>query len=239
MHLLFLLTLLFSVSAFAGGNERVPDFNNAKKILNRFDVFSETTLYCGCKVVKGKNIDMKGCGYVPPKKSKRAGKMEWEHVVPASALSGGIAYNKKLCGKKKSKRQCLESTNGTYARRLGDMYNLYAEDGLINHLRSDKPHEELTSSDKSFGKCDIKIGKHGFTARKEARGIVARTYLYMDKTYPNIGIISSKNRKLYDAWNKLYPVTSWECNRTKKIESLQGNENEFVKKPCQEKNLWK
>lgn len=164
-------------------------------------------------------------------------KIEWEHIVPASALSEGIAYNKALCGKK-SKRACLESSIPEYAYRTADLYNLVAEDGLINQIRSDKPMEEISYSEKSFGKCDIKTNKRSFTPRKEAKGFVARTYLYMDQAYPQARVISNKNRKLYEAWNKMYPVTKTECQRAKFIESLQKNENSFVKQPCQQANLW-
>lgn len=232
-----MIFILLATSTVFAQNTRIPDFNNSKKILKKFPIFNEETLYCGCKIVNTKYVDKESCGYVPPSDSSRAGKIEWEHVVPASALSEGIAYNKSVCGKK-SKRTCLEQNDPEYARRTADLYNLYAEDGLVNMLRSDKPQEELTSSDKSFGKCDIKIGKHGFTPRKEAKGIVARTYLYMDKAYPTAHLISNKNRKLYDAWNKMYPVSKKECERAKFIEKLQNNENSFVKKPCQEKSLW-
>lgn len=228
--------LSFLISTAGAQNTRIPNFNNSKKILKKFPIFNEETLYCGCKIV-GAKVDMASCGYVPPSTSKRAGKVEWEHVVPASALSQGVAYNKSLCGKK-SKRACLENKVPDYARRTADLYNLYAEDGLVNQIRSDKPQEELTDSEKSFGKCDIKTNKRGFTPRKEAKGIVARIYLYMDQAYPQAHVVSNKNRKLYEAWNKMYPVSKKECERVKFIEKLQQNENIFVKKPCQELKLW-
>ena len=41
-----------------------------------------------------------------------------------------------------------------------------------------------------------------------------------------------------DAWDKQYPVERWECARAKRIEAIQGNENPFVKNPCQENKLW-
>lgn len=236
MKTLIIILSLFSLNSYAQ-NTRIPNFNNSKKILKKFEIFNKETLYCGCAIKNEKYVDKESCGYVPPSSSTRGGKVEWEHVVPASALSEGIAYNKSICGKK-NKRTCLETSDPEYAFRTADLYNLYAEDGLVNMLRSDKPHEELSTSDKSFGKCDIKINKHGFTPRKEAKGIVARTYLYMDKAYPSAHVISNKNRKLYDAWNKMYPVTKEECSRAKFIESLQKNENSFVKLPCQEKKLW-
>lgn len=233
---LILLLISFSTLAF-GQNARIDDFNSAKKILKKFEIFNEETLYCGCKIVNKNKIDSSSCGYVPPSSSKRALKVEWEHVVPASALSNGVSYNKSLCGKK-SKRACLEEKVPDYARRLADLYNLYAEDGLTNALRSDKPQEELVSSDKSFGKCDIKISSRGFTPRKEAKGVVARIYMYMDKAYPSASVVSSKNRKLYEAWDKMYPVTEKECKRAKFIESIQQNSNDFVKIPCQKNGLY-
>lgn len=234
-YVFLMVSLLFSISAFAQ-NTRITDFNSSKKILKRFEIFNQETLYCGCKV-NGNKIDPKECGYVPSSSSTRALKVEWEHIVPASALSEGIAYNKSLCGKK-SKRTCLEQTDKSYAYRTADLYNLVPEDGLLNQLRSDKPMEELVASDKSFGKCNVKVSKRGFTPRPEAKGFVARTYMYMDKAYPTAHVISNKNRKLYEAWNKMFPVTKSECQRAKKIESLQLNENEFVKKPCVAAGLW-
>lgn len=36
----------------------------------------------------------------------------------------------------------------------------------------------------------------------------------------------------------MYPVDEWECTRAKRIESIQGNENIFVKNMCIEKGLW-
>lgn len=235
-NLLILITILFSSQVLAQ-NTRIPNFSNSKKILKKFPVFYQETLYCGCKIINKNKVDMNSCGYIPPSSSSRAGKVEWEHIVPASALSEGVYYNKSLCGKK-SKRACLEKTNPNYSFRISDLYNLHAEDGLVNLIRSDKPIEEVLVSDKSFGRCDIKSSKRGFTPRKEAKGFVARTYLYMDKAYPTAKVVSNKNRKLYEAWSKMYPVTKEECARAKMIETLQLNENEFVKKPCQLKSLW-
>ena len=64
--------------------------------------------------------------------------------------------------------------------------------------------------------------------RKEIRGEIARTYMYMDSVYPDRGIISKKNWELFDAWNKSDPVDDWECERPKRIEKIQGNRNEIV-----------
>ena len=64
------------------------------------------------------------------------------------------------------------------------------------------------------------------------KGVVARTYMYMDLSYPNRGIISDKNRKLFDVWDKLYPANKWECERARIIESMQGNQNQILEARC-------
>jgi deoxyribonuclease-1 len=50
--------------------------------------------------------------------------------------------------------------------------------------------------------------------------------------YQGRGIISKKNRKLFDSWNQSDPVDELECERAKRIEKIQGNRNEVVMKDC-------
>jgi deoxyribonuclease-1 len=50
----------------------------------------------------------------------------------------------------------------------------------------------------------------------------------MDAAYPGHGIISDKNRKLFEAWNKEDPVDDWERERARRIEQVQGNPNPYV-----------
>jgi deoxyribonuclease-1 len=84
----------------------------------------------------------------------------------------------------------------------------------------------------TFGECKAIIEGRKFEPMDHAKGIVARTYMYMDQTYPGRGIISDKNKKLFEAWDKLFPVTQWECRRAELIRSFQGNENPVLKKVC-------
>jgi deoxyribonuclease-1 len=51
----------------------------------------------------------------------------------------------------------------------------------------------------------------------------------MDAAYPGHGIISNKNRKLFDVW---------ECQCVKRIENIQSNKNPFEKQLCLEEGLW-
>jgi endonuclease I len=47
--------------------------------------------------------------------------------------------------------------------------------------------------------------------------------------YPGRGVISEKNRKLFQAGDREDPVDAWERERVRRIEPLQGNTNPFVK----------
>jgi deoxyribonuclease-1 len=51
------------------------------------------------------------------------------------------------------------------------------------------------------------------------------------------GVISKKNETLFQAWEKEAPADAWECERCRRIEKIQGNENRFVKKACLDANL--
>lgn len=225
-----------SFSAFA----EIQNFREAKKVLPQIYLNHETTLYCGCKY-SGKTIDLKSCGYVPQKDSKRATRLEWEHVVPAHAF--GQAFSEwregspKCVSRKKKKlfkgRKCAR-TNPLFAKMEADLYNLYPEVGELNGLRSNFSMAALSPSPKdvTFGACRARIQERKFEPMDSAKGIVARTYMYMDQAYPGRGIISSKNRKLFEAWNKTFPVTPWECERAKRIEKFNKTPNHVLKTLC-------
>lgn len=226
------------------GNLTISNFSKAKKMMKNNSDFFVETLYCGCSINNKKNVDYKSCGYVPPTNKKgsvssRAGKIEFEHV--SAAESWGQSFKewrnpKEICGAKYTGRKCAE-TNPEFSRMESDVHNLWAEDGLTNLLRSNKTHQMLTESDYSFGKCDIKLTKSGFLARPESRGIIARTLKYMDWAYPGRGVISEKNRPLYDAWDKMYKASKLECLHNKAAMEIQGNSNPFSDKACKEAGL--
>ena len=71
-----------------------------------------------------------------------------------------------------------------------------------------------------------------------ARGQIARTYKYTADAYAPRDRMGRQQAQLMDAWDKMYPVDAWECTRAKRIESLHGNGNPFVKEPCREGGLW-
>ena len=70
-----------------------------------------------------------------------------------------------------------------------------------------------------------------------ARGRIARTYMYMDTTYPKYAM-SKQQRQLMNSWDKTYPVSRWECERVKRIQTLQKNQNPITQSRCEAAGLW-
>jgi len=233
-HLLILLSILFCSSQAFPQNTQITSFSKSKKLLLKLYKDNPVTLYCGCSY-KGKKPNFSSCGYIPKKDNKRANRIEWEHVVPAHAFGQTFSewrnghpkcVTKK--GKKFKGRKCAEKMNKEYRRMQADMFNLYPAIGEVNGRRSNYSMAII----EEFGKCDVEIKNKKVEPKESIRGEIARTYLYMDSVYPGRGIISKKNRKLFDAWNQSDPVDEWECERAKRIERIQGNRNEVVMGSC-------
>jgi deoxyribonuclease-1 len=75
------------------------------------------------------------------------------------------------------------------------------------------------------------IQKAGCSSQPTAtRGNIACTYFYFKKQY---GLrISSKQMKLFNAWDRMDPVNAAECQIHKKKSKVQKVENPFVAKHC-------
>lgn len=236
-----LLLILFSLSTHAQllGNRKIGTFETAKKHANEIFSFNPVTVYCPCKY-SGEKVDLDGCGYDIYKDPERAYRLEWEHIVPAENFGESFAEWRTPCfnsnGKKLPRRKCAEK-NDDFKHMEADLYNLWPISGELNNMRSNLSFGEIGDSDQfiTFGKCAARVSKNTrrFMPMNEYKGIVARTYFYMDASYPKHGILSDQRRKLFEAWDKKYPVSDWECQRNDLIEEIQGNENTFVKKACE------
>ncbi len=241
MSKVFYLTLtafVFSIFAlsspsFAKAKISIDDFAGAKKYLNKnLNLFDSKTIYCSCSV-KGKLIDLKSCGYKIQKDAKRASRLEWEHVVPAEAFGQSFVEWRegsprcKKRGKPFKGRKCAE-TNPEFQKMESDLYNLFPEIGELNGLRSNYSMAQIAGTIGRFGSCAVKLVDRKFEPQDAAKGIVARTYLNFGNRYPDRGVISEKNRPLYEAWNKMYPITPLECKRWKALEPMAGYKHLFA-----------
>ena len=219
------------------GNRKLEDFAGAKRVARQVFQGSERTLYCGCRYY-GKELNLNSCGiHAPGKKSKRLRKLEWEHVVPAAKFGQALESWKTgadVCvkdGKKKRGRKCAEKASPLFRQMEADLHNLWPESGEINRARSDKPPVEAVSGDvTSYGPCATRVGKKSFEPRPEARGPVARAYLYMNWAYDVA--LSADEKELFNKWDKAHPPSEFECERDKRIRKLQGNSNPFLEKAC-------
>lgn len=249
----FLLTSAFVVSLVSvsyatpsyKGNSKIQSFHKAKKIMEKEVVFDHrVTLYCGARFDEDKRVFLPK-GFATSAHKKRVSKVEWEHVVPAENF--GRAFQEWRDGDSRcvdsrggnfKGRKCAEKVNVLYRYMQSDLYNLYPAIGAVNAERGNKNFEALsTSLPPSFGSCQLKIDANKVEPPDQAKGVVARTYKYMSFAYPLFNM-SASQKKLMDTWDKQFPVQAWECRRAKRIESIQGNENPFVKEPCKALGIW-
>ncbi len=243
----FFLTILFvfSIPAFGAGNTTNESFTVAKKLLEEEIYYDHRiTVYCEAEFDEMKRVCLPD-GFVTPKHDKRAERVEWEHIVPAENFGRSfVAWREgdPLCITKSGKpyrgRRCAGEVSKEYRFMEADMYNLYPAIGAVNAIRSNHNFQMLDPSIPStFGICPMKVKGNKVEPPAKSRGIIARTYKYMDDSYSRYRM-SSQQRKLMDAWDEMYPVDTWECQRARRIEAIQGNENIFVKSKCIRKGLW-
>lgn len=239
--------LLFSSAVSADNpikNEQNQSYSKAKKWLYKYVYPTDelrTTLYCKNKFNLKRKIVSYPDGFSAKGNKKRFNRVEAEHVVAISSFAKHYPayYNShKECvskGRQFKGRSCVEKTNKNYRFANADLNLLYPANGLINLLRSNYRFAEI-SGNPSQGRitgCDIKIDKKNrlVEPRNEIKGIVARTHLYAEIAYP-IFNLSSKQRQLFNAWDRAYPVTAEECRRNKIITKLQKSDNPVLKERC-------
>lgn len=238
MRLVTFVLLFISTVSFAGGNETIQSFNKAKKTLEKKVYFDHReTLYCSAKFDNEKNV-IPPLGFTTTNHKKRAKRIEWEHVVPAENFGRTFSEwrdGHPECVSKKGKsfkgRNCASKMNKEYRYMQSDLYNLFPAIGAVNAKRSNYNFVATVDAESDFGSCEMRISERKVEPPVSARGRIARTYLYMQDTYKRYKM-SKQQAKLMSAWDKLYPVTEWECERAKRILALQGNENRIMSERC-------
>lgn len=239
-----LSALLIAAGSFAAGNTVNEDFRKTKKLLEK-KVYNDhrVTLYCGYPFDKQKNVKL-AQGFTTPAHQQRAGRVEWEHVVPAENFGraftawregDGRCVNKK--GHAYKGRKCATLVSKEYRLMQSDMYNLFPAVGAVNAVRLNYRYEMLPNVPNTFGTCEMKIADRRAEPPARSRGEIARAMLYMDKTYSPIYKLNNRQRKMVEGWNNNHPVTQWECTRAARIAKIQHNENPFVVEACRKAGL--
>ncbi|WP_323128507.1 endonuclease [Shewanella cyperi] len=227
-----LLFLLFFPVSLLASTGHPSDFSQAKKLARNIyqTQLPLQSFYCGCDIkLQGKQWqpELARCGYQVRKQAQRAGRIEWEHIVPAWELG-----HQRQCWQKGGRKQCAEQ-DPQFRRMEADLHNLVPAIGEVNGDRSNFRFSQWNAMAGQYGSCDMVVDFKGRKVQPPARsrGAIARTYLYMQQSYKLA--LSSSQLKLFQAWDKTYPVDMIECKRDKAIAEVQGNHNPFVAKACQ------
>lgn len=230
-------------TALPRGNLREDSFQDAKRNLERLVYHDHRiTLYCQASFDAKGNVTLPQ-GFTTPKHQARAGRIEWEHAVPAENFGRTFAEWREGhpdCRDKRGPfkgRKCAERVSKEYRLMQADLYNLYPAIGAVNALRSNYNYATLPGAPGSFGSCAMKVADGKAEPPEHARGTVARSTKYMTWAYPRF-TLSRQQEQLMDAWDAMYPVDRWECLRARRIEDIQGNENPLVKEKCVQAGLW-
>ncbi|MBQ0784034.1 MAG: endonuclease [Amphritea sp.] len=193
-------------------------FSKSKRILKELYQTNPVSFYCGCDYrTEGKKLvpQWDSCGYTPRKNANRAGRIEWEHVVPAWAFG-----HQRQCWQNGGRKACKKDPG--FRSMEADLHNLVPAIGEVNGDRSNYSFSQLEGEPRVYGRCDMEVD---FKRRKvepplERLGYIARTYFYMRDQY---GLkISSKQEKLFAVWNIQDPVDHWELERNSLISEVQG-----------------
>ena len=225
------VALLFAPAADAINlnNYHQNNFQQAKTFAAAINADAPGSFYCGCKITwQGKKgiPDLNSCGYQVRKNANRAARIEWEHVMPAWEFG-----HQRQCWQDGGRKNCNKDPD--YRRIETDLHNLQPAVGEVNGDRGNFAYGQWNGSEKQYGQCEMKIDFKLKQAEPpaRARGAIARTYFYMRDQYHLR--ISRQQTQLFTAWDKLYPVTPWECERDQRIARVQGNHNPYVQQACQ------
>jgi deoxyribonuclease-1 len=227
------------------GNSKITSFSTAKTQLKKLYVSAGrfTTFYCGSTFDEDFNLDHSRSGFQFRKNETRANRVEWEHIVPAEAFGQSFAEwrdGHPDCVDSKGQpykgRKCAAKASGQFNLMEADMYNLVPAIGEVNGDRSNYSYAMLEREEREYGACNMEIRDQKAEPPDDKYGDIARGYMYMEAAYHR-GVISEKNVKLFEAWNRMDPVDKWECERARLIEKIQGNRNMIVAKACQEAGL--
>ena len=216
-------------------------FYSAKKALYRVVLASaEKTFYCGCGFdPESREVDHASCGYEIRKSESRGARVEAEHVVPAVRLCGQTEHWREgapECVDSKDKpyhgRKCAERYHSVCIRALHDLRNLKPAIGEINQDRSDRSFGEISGDPRLYGRCDFETRGNLAEPAPDIRGDIARIYLFMERAYPELLQLESKEKELYLKWSRLDPVSDRECRWNREITKEQEAPNSVVQEYC-------
>ncbi|MCL2916042.1 endonuclease [Shewanella corallii] len=223
------------------GQTTITSFDSAKEILDeQVHLHDRITVYCGAEF-DAEGVITHPPGFKATKYLNRYNSREWEHIVPADRFGDFLPSWKdghpacvQADGDKYKGRDCARKVNEQFRLMEADMYNLFPAIGSVNGLRNYYPFALMPNAESDFGSCDMRIENRKAQPPERARGIIARTYLYMAEAYPDVMVLTPEEKTLMSDWDKAYPVSGLECRRAVTIWEIQKNVNGILEARCQE-----
>lgn len=149
-----------------------------------------------------------------------------EHVFPMAWVKNALQ-----CG---TRGEC-RSNSRLFNKIEGDLHNLYPAISKLNYERQSYRFGEIKGEKRRYGEqCDFEIDKRKRVAepREAVRGDLARSLLYMEYQYQDVGLkLFNKQAALMLKWHDKDKPSKEELKRNDRIEKLQGNRNPFIDDP--------
>ena len=135
--------------------------------------------------------------------------------------------NQRQCWQKGGREHCVDD-DPVFRAMEADLFNLYPSVGEVNGDRSNFNYGMASGVAPQYGQCKTRVDftQRAAEPRDEVKGLVARTTFYMFDRYKLS--MSRQQQQLLMAWDKQYPVSSWEKERDRRIAAIMGHSNPFV-----------
>lgn len=226
------LAVVFAVVSYLSlpSLAQADGWNNTKNVAD--DIIHSgwaRTFYCGCPYLSDSDSDGSGrvfveqCSYVPQKREeKRAGRVEWEHVVPASLMP----VRQRQCWGLEGDRQRCEKEDPVSQSMMFDLHNLVPSVGQVNGIRSNLRYGEVGEKGTVLEGCGVKYDDQVFEPLDCRKGDVARIWLYMADRH---GLyISGSELRMFKRWSELDPISPIEYKREQRVAKYTFVINPYV-----------
>ncbi len=227
--LIVIITVAGMILPAAQSHAEPKNFREAKILLKKrvyHDRNDDGGLYCGCtwnwRGESGGVLNAASCGLDTSVLPQRAARIEYEHIFAMHSAAQHLP-----CWRNGGRENC-QKTDPLFNKIESDMHNLTPVAGSLNAKRSNYRWGIIEGEPRAFGACDFEVDSRQRVAEppESARGMIARVNLYMADKY-NLRL-SAQQRKLFEAWHRMYPVTEWEKERDRRISRVMGWGNHYI-----------
>lgn len=226
----FLTTLIAgNLLLYAATPSRIKNLLEAKL----HDIYSpyRFTFFCHQPFSSEGKLTYNSCKSCPAQSTK----IQWMPIVPYPTLAKHLpCYYESICINQKGKRfkglSCCFQQSPLYQQMYHDLFNYVPELPALRRQRKNYTFDILLPNRPLKKQCHFYVDqKHKkIEVSPQARGFIARTYLYMYDTYHYP--LSFEVLEKFRNWNQLHPPTDWEKERNRRIYLLQGRQNHYL--PC-------